>query len=78
MQTVSNYGEDYRRGFFDLYEEIAKSEALELVPFLLAGVAGDAELNQADGIHPTPGGHELMAENVWRVLRPILEERTRR
>ncbi len=73
MQTVSNYGEDYRQGFVTLYEEIARSEALALVPFLLAGVAGDADLNQGDGIHPTPEGHELMAENVWRVLQPILE-----
>jgi len=74
MQTISNFGEEYRQSFSSLYAEIARSEGLVLVPFLLEGIAGHGELNQADGIHPTPEGHELMAENVWRVLRPILEE----
>lgn len=74
MQTISNFGEEYRQGFRALYGEIASAEGLSLVPFLLEGVAGHGELNQADGIHPTAAGHELMAENVWRVLGPILEE----
>ena len=74
MQTISNFGAEYRQGFAALYGEIARSEGLPLVPFLLEGVAGHRELNQADGIHPTAEGHELMAENVWRALGPILEE----
>jgi len=43
-----------------------------LVPFLLDGVGGHAELNQADQIHPTAAGHKVVAGNVWRVLEPIL------
>jgi acyl-CoA thioesterase-1 len=42
------------------------------VPFLLDGVAGDARLNQADGIHPTAAGQRLIADVVWAHLRPLL------
>ena len=49
-----------------------KLAAALLVPFLLDGVGGVPELNQADGIHPTPEGHEILAENVWKVLQPAL------
>ena len=43
-----------------------------VVPFLLDGVAGVAALNQPDGVHPTAEGQERVAENVWKVLRPLL------
>jgi acyl-CoA thioesterase-1 len=43
-----------------------------LIPFLLEGVATDPALNQADGIHPTAEGHRIVADTVWRTLRPML------
>ena len=43
-----------------------------LVPFLLEGVGGHDDLNQVDHIHPTAAGHKILAENVWRVLEPLL------
>ena len=46
--------------------------AFQLPLFLLEGVAGDPALNQPDGIHPTAEGHRRVAENVWKILRPIL------
>jgi acyl-CoA thioesterase-1 len=73
MQAPPNYGADYARRFRALYPELAAKHQLPLVPFLLEGVAGVARLNQADGIHPTPEGHRLMAETVWRVLGPALQ-----
>ncbi|HZL43784.1 MAG TPA: arylesterase, partial [Verrucomicrobiae bacterium] len=45
-----------------------------LVPFLLEGVGGKRDLNQADQIHPTAEGHQVVADNVWKVLRPVLEQ----
>ena len=48
-----------------------------LVPFLLQGVAGSDTLNQADGIHPTAQGARILADNVWTVLEPVLDERGR-
>lgn len=72
MEAPPNYGEDYRRRFRALYPELAKASGALLVPFLLDGVAGDPKLNQPDGIHPTAEGERRVAENVWKVLRPIL------
>jgi acyl-CoA thioesterase-1 len=72
MEALPNYGEAYRRSFRAIYPELAKANGATLVPFLLAGVAGDPALNQPDGIHPTASGHEKVADNVWKALRPIL------
>jgi acyl-CoA thioesterase-1 len=72
MEALPNYGDDYRRRFRAIYPELAKRNAATLVPFLLAGVAGDAKLNQADGVHPTAEGHKRVADNVWKALRPVL------
>jgi acyl-CoA thioesterase-1 len=73
MQSPPNYGADYARRFRALYPELAARHHLALVPFLLEGVGGVAALNQADGIHPTPQGHRIMADTVWKVLGPILQ-----
>ncbi len=78
MEALPNYGEDYRRRFRAIYPELAKANRATLVPFLLDGVAGDPRLNQPDGIHPTAEGHARVAENVWRVLEPVLESDSRR
>jgi acyl-CoA thioesterase-1 len=72
MEAPPNYGEAYRRRFRAIYPELAKANGATLLPFLLEGVAGDPTLNQPDGIHPTAQGHERIAENVWKTLRPIL------
>jgi acyl-CoA thioesterase-1 len=81
MQAPPNLGEEYTRRFRDLFPELARRNRAELIPFLLEGVAAVPRLNQADGIHPTAEGQRLVAENVWRVLRPIavrVAERARR
>jgi acyl-CoA thioesterase-1 len=72
MEALPNYGEGYRRRFRAIYPELAKANGATLVPFLLEGVAGDAALNQPDGIHPTAEGQARVAENVWKALRPLL------
>jgi acyl-CoA thioesterase I len=78
MEALPNYGEDYRKRFRAIYPQLAKANGAKLVPFLLDGVAGDPRLNQADGIHPTAEGHARVAENVWKVLDPVLESDSRR
>jgi acyl-CoA thioesterase-1 len=72
MQALPNYGADYAARFQAVYPELARANDAILVPFILDGVAGVPELNQPDGVHPTPEGHRRMAETVWKVLRPIL------
>ena len=70
MLLPPNYGPDYTDAFEAIFPRLAEELGVPLVPFLLTGVAGVPELNQADGIHPTAEGHRLMAGNV----APLLEE----
>ena len=72
MQAPPNLGARYTREFRDLFTELARANGAALIPFLLEGVAAVPELNQADGIHPTAQGARIMADNVWRVLEPVL------
>jgi len=71
MEAMPNLGADYVRRFRGIYPALAKANHAELVPFLLAGVAGIDSLNQDDGLHPTPAGQRIVAENVWRVLERV-------
>ena len=72
MQMPQNMGNDYNRKFRELFSAVAKEKKTALVPFLLEGVGGKAELNQPDRIHPNPAGHKIVAENVWSILQPLL------
>ena len=74
MKLPSNYGRDYTRGFAAIFPELARQYDLPFLPFLLEGVALQGRLNQADGMHPNAEGSKVVAENVWRVLKPILEK----
>ncbi len=78
MEAMPNLGRRYVERFHAIYPELARANRILLVPFLLDGVAGVDSLNQADGIHPTPQGHEIVAQTVWRALRPTLVEVDRR
>jgi acyl-CoA thioesterase I len=74
MQMPPNMGEDYTKAFAEVFPSVAQANKAILIPFLLEGVGGKADLNQPDGIHPTPKGHEVVAENVWKVLGPVLNK----
>ncbi len=73
MEAPPNFGRDYAREFHDVYPALAKEYHVPLVPFLLDGVGGVTRLNQRDGIHPTSEGARILADNVWTVLKPIVE-----
>ena len=55
-----------------MFASLSKKNNAALIPFILEGVGGVRKMNLHDGIHPTAKGHEIVAENVWRVLEPIL------
>jgi acyl-CoA thioesterase-1 len=74
MESPPNWGRDYNSSFHDVYPALAGRYHLPLVPFLLEGVAGSDTLNQADGIHPTAQGARIVADNVWAVLKPLLDD----
>ena len=69
-----NYGRDFNRRFRAVYRELAKRYDVALIPSLLEGVAGRSDLNLADGIHPNEKGARIVADNVWRALKPLLEK----
>jgi acyl-CoA thioesterase-1 len=74
MEAPTNFGEDYQRAFHNLFVDLAKQYKLKLIPFFLTNVAGKAELNQGDGIHPNVEGTKLVLDNVWQVLEPTLKK----
>lgn len=74
MQIPPNMGEEYTTEFRNIFPELAEENNVELIPFLLEGVAGDPKLNQQDGIHPTAEGYEIVADNVWSVLEDVVEK----
>jgi acyl-CoA thioesterase-1 len=75
MRMPPNYGERYTQGFAAVFPELARSHHTALVPFLLEGVADRPELMQADGLHPNERGQAILLDNVWPVLRPLLQKR---
>lgn len=72
MQMPPNMGAKYTSDFKEMYPALAKKNKMVLVPFLLDKVGGVAKLNQKDGIHPTPEGAKILAENVWVHLKEML------
>lgn len=72
MQMPPNMGEEYRDAFAQVFPELAEKNRLPFVPFLLEGVGGIPELNLADQIHPNAAGHRIVADNVWKVISPLL------
>lgn len=74
MEIPPNMGEAYTSEFRNIFPDLAKKNNLELVPFLLQNVGGIKELNQPDGIHPTADGQKILANNVWKVLKPVISK----
>ncbi len=74
MRIPANLGREYVTQFRDIFPELAKKNRVPLIPFLLEGVGGVPALNLPDGLHPAPAGHKIVAENVWKVLEPVLAE----
>lgn len=72
MEAPPNNGPEYTAAFRRVYRDLARERDLPFIPFLLDGVAGNASLNQADGIHPNAQGARLVADLVWDTLEPAL------
>jgi len=72
MLVPPSMGQNYAESFKAIFPKLAGENKLIFVPFLLENVAGEVKLNQQDGVHPTVEGQKILAENVWRVLMPIL------
>lgn len=74
MEAPPNFGATYTQAFHAIYREVAKKENVTLLPFLLDGVAGIPRLNQPDGVHPNLAGERIVADNVWKALKPMVAQ----
>jgi len=74
MEAPPNLGARYTARFRAVFRDLAGREHLPFIPFLLAGVGGVDSLNQGDGIHPNVRGERIVADNVWRIVEPLVRE----
>ena len=72
MQMPPSMGADFAKAFEQMYPDVAEKTGAQLVPFLLQGVGGQLDLNLPDRIHPNAKGHAVLADTVWKTLRPLL------
>nr|WP_176721846.1 arylesterase [Bradyrhizobium sp. LMTR 3] len=72
MLAPPNYGSEYAARFNAIYPELSKSFGVPLYPFFLEGVASEAKLNQADGIHPTAEGVDVIVRNILPMVEAFI------
>ncbi len=72
MLAPPTMGAEYQRDFMMAFPDLATEHKVEFLPFLLENVALKKELNQADGIHPNAEGAKIMADNIYKALKPLL------
>jgi acyl-CoA thioesterase-1 len=76
MQLPDYSSDDYIGAFGGIFAALAEKNGATLIPYFLEGVGGNPSLNQWDRVHPNAAGQRVLAENVWRVLEPLVRERT--
>ncbi|HVF54527.1 MAG TPA: arylesterase [Pyrinomonadaceae bacterium] len=74
MYTTTNAGREYQKEIQDGFDSLARQEGVTLIPFFLEGVAGIESLNQDDRIHPNAEGTRLVADTVYKYLKPLLDK----
>lgn len=73
MLAPPNMGATYTKYFQEVFPKVAKDKKTAFMPFLLLNVAGETNLNQKDGIHPTEEGHKIIANNLWKYVLPLVK-----
>lgn len=74
MYAANGAGADYGREFMQAFKSLAAEEKTAFLPFFLENVGGIKKMNQADGIHPNAEGTRLVAETVFRAVKPLLKK----
>jgi acyl-CoA thioesterase-1 len=72
VRLPANYGEAFTQRFEAVYRKVAENTGVALLPFLLKDVAEHPSLFQSDGIHPSSEAQEIILDNVWTALVPLL------
>lgn len=74
MRMPPNYGAEYTQAFAAVFPAVARRTGAALMPFLLEGIATESRFFQADGLHPSPAGHQIIADRLWLYLAPLLRK----
>jgi len=74
MQAPRNLGPEYAAQFDAIYPKLAAQYGDQLYPFVLAGVALNPKLNQADGIHPNPAGEKIVADRLFPYVQKLVAQ----
>jgi acyl-CoA thioesterase I len=77
MEAPTNMGIQYRKAAHDAYQSLAREHGVPIIPFFLDRVAGIESLNLTDRIHPNAEGTRIVAETVYKLLKPMLEHQAR-
>ena len=72
VRMPPNYGAVYSQKFAQLYQRLASSYDIVLLPKMLDQVADNPKLMQADGIHPKASAQPKIMQNIWSALEPVL------
>lgn len=75
LHVPPNYGKDYEKKFSAVYAKVAAKNKIQLAPFLLDKVAGNKDLNLADGIHPNEKGHQIVADNLYPFIKKLISSK---
>lgn len=75
MLAPTNAGREYEQQIQNMFTDLAREKGVRLIPFFLEGVGGVESLNQRDGVHPNAAGTKMVAETVYKYLKPMLEEK---
>ena len=78
MYTTTNAGPSYLREIDEIFKSLADEHDVPLIPFFLENVAGKQELNLEDGVHPNAEGTKIVADTVYKNLKPLLDEKEKK
>ena len=72
IRIPPNYGQKYTLAFERIYLELASSEEIYFLPFMLENVGLNPDLMQPDGIHPNAKAQPLIAKDMKKNLDSLL------
>lgn len=72
MRMPPNYGPEYTASFENTFKDLARSNKVRLVPFMMEGFADKRQFFQQDGIHPIAEAQPIILDTIWRELAPLL------
>ena len=68
MIAPTSYGFEYKKSFDTIFSDLSKKYKLQLIPFLLEGVAQKPEFNLSDGMHPNDQGTIIISNTLKKVI----------